>query len=182
MTNYMTGGFNTSCVSLPDASFVTKRLMGGQGGLVLQWNWNKTFSLHAEVLYTYIRSRFPDATIPFEEGFRQQQHALTVPLTLRMGPNIEGVILYIELGGYYCRQFGGEFYLPKGKSLPETAPEYNIPTANQWGIVWGIGIRLGRNWGLDFKSYYQLNKLWVTSGGLPEAYNRYSTFALNYYF
>ena len=179
----LTVGYNTATVHLPDAAFNPKSLTGGQGGLMLKWNASKMLSLQMEVLYTYTHSRFPDAAKPFEEGFRQQQHAVTVPLALQFGPRIENVMaVYLIGGGYYSRLLSGDFYLSGGGEMPAGAPGFKSTSPNQWGLLWGVGIQLGLHLGVDVRNYYQMNQLWETTEGLPKAFNWWTAASIMYYF
>lgn len=174
------GGYNSSNITLPDAAFDTKSLFGGQAGLMMQVNFNKYMGLHADVMYSYTRARFPYADDPFGEGCRLQQHCVTAPLMFHLGIAEEGIGVYLRIGGYYSRLLEGNFYAPKG-DLPTSAPAFQTDRPDHWGIAFGAGFRLG-NWQLEFLDFFQQDNLFDTSNGLPKA--RHCTFncSLGYYF
>ena len=174
------GGYNSSNITLPDAAFDTKALLGGQAGLMMQVNFNKYMGLHADVMYSYTRARFPYAADPFGEGCRLQQRSVTAPLTFHLGIAEEGIGVYLRIGGYYSRLLEGNFYAPKG-DLPTTAPTFQADRPDHWGIACGAGFRLG-NWQLDFLNLFQKDNLFDTSTGLPKAHYHTYNCSLGYYF
>lgn len=172
-------GYNRDNVILPDAAVMPKSLLGGNGGLALQYNFNNSWALHSEILYTYTRTQMPLADDAFGPGYRIQQHGVTVPLMLQAGYNAPSAAVYLRLGGYFNYLIAGNSYT-KDNTSP-TLPDFKVPTPYRGGIVWGWGIRLA-SITFDFHYYYQLGPLFDTSAGLPDAEGNNYAFSLGYWF
>lgn len=170
-------GYNTSNLHFHNAAVIGKSLYGGQAGLMMQFNLSEVISLRADALYSFTRCRMTTANDAFGNGFKLQQQSATIPVMLQF--NFGNILnsFYLNLGGYYSRTFEGKFY----DNVPESAPSY-LPNPDQWGIVWGLGMRLGYHLQLDLTSYYQCNNIFLETGGLPKARKTMFTCSLGYYF
>ena len=171
-------GYNSSHLVFPKTAINGKSLTGFTGGLMLQYDFSRNFGVHADVLYTHTRCPYPEVSDPFGPGYRMIQNAVTVPLMLQWCPEMLMNMYYFNLGGYYSRVLDGKF---DGRSSTSGGPDYSAP-ADQWGIAWGFGLRVAYKWQIDFSYYYQLNDLFDTSTGLPNAHKDIFSFTLGYYF
>lgn len=171
-------GYNTCYLSFPDATFNGKSQFGFQGGLTMQYNFNKILSLRAKVLYDYSHCPLPASADAFGKGYGLEQHTLLVPVTMQLEATSDvGFGVYIGLGAFYGRVLDGRFY----GDVPATNPAYDRD-ANLWGLAINLGLRLGGRWQLDSTWYSQLNKCFNTTGGLPNAQMNIYTLTLGYYF
>lgn len=170
-------GYNTCHLRFPDATFEGKSNVGFQGGLMMQYNFNKVLALRINALYDYSHCPLPAAGDAFGKGFGLEQHSLLVPVTLLLGVNDAGFGAHIGLGGFYGRVFDGRFY----GDVPATNPVYDV-NDNQAGLVFNVGFRFGGRWQLDCNWYHQLTELFDTSGGLPRAKRSIYAATLGYIF
>ncbi len=174
----LSAGYNNCHIAFPGTAITGKSKTGFTGGLMLQYSFNRNFGIHADLLYTYTQCPYPDVADPFGPGYNVFQHSLTVPLMLQWCPEMLMNLYYFNLGGFYSRVFDGGFY---GRSTTSGGPDYSA-TDNQWGIAWGFGFHLGYHWQIDFSYLYQLNDLFDTSTGLPQAQKNMFSLSLGYYF
>lgn len=175
----MVGGYNTSHLIFPEATFTGKAKLGGQGGLTMQYNFNEYITLRTSALYNYSRCPLPASDDAFGQGYTIEQHSVLVPLILQLGIRKDGVGLYFGLGGYYGHTFSGRFT----GNVPANNVSYNLSVdPNQMGWVFNFGMRLGGHWQLEGTYYNQVSLMFDTATGMPKA--RQSTYAvtLGYYF
>lgn len=170
-------GYNTCHLRFPDATFEGKSNVGFQGGLMMQYNFNKVIALRINALYDYSHCPLPTAGDAFGKGYGLEQHSLLVPVTLLLGVNDAGFGAHIGLGGFYGRVLDGRFY----GDVPATNPVYDV-NDNQAGLVFNVGFRFGGRWQLDCNWYHQLTELFNTSGGLPSAKRSIYAATLGYIF
>lgn len=171
----LSAGLASSRITFPDAPFDGKSATGFHGGIILQYNFKNYFAVRADVAYNYSHCPYPDVADPFSKGYGVEQHSLMVPVMFQLHTKDPGNGIYLNLGGFYSRVLDGCFY-DKG-----AGPDY-LANNNQWGFVFGFGFRLGYHWMMDFSYYYQLNKFFDTTNGLPKATINTSTFSLGYIF
>ena len=143
----------------------------------MQYNFGKYASLRANVLYDYSHCPLPAADDAYGKGYNMEQHSLLVPVTLQFGYREMGMGIYVGVGGYYGRALKGCFY----GDVPAGNPAYRV-NSNQGGIVWNFGMRLGGHWQFEGTWYYQMGRLFDTSGGLPKARMSIYAVTLGYYF
>ena len=177
-------GFNSAWLRFPDAAFSGKSLIGGEAGLALQCNFSKHFSLHADVLYDYTRSPYPDPSDFFHSSLKLHQQSVTVPLMVRYYVGDYYASFYLAFGGYYSYGFDNAF---RTTSTTHPATAANIAsgngqpcTAHQYGISWGFGFNIGKQWEFGFTAGYQLNPLFEPTN-MPRTFNTYSSCKLTYY-
>ena len=170
-------GVNHSYLDFPDATFIGKQSWGFNGGMMMQYNFNKILGLRVNALYNYSHCMLPAASDAYGKGYGLEQHLLLVPLTLQIGYRQGGLGVYFGLGGYYGRVLDGRFY----GAVPPLEPPYDVDR-NQGGFVWNIGLRLGNHWQLDGTWFYQLTDLFKTTAGLPIARLNIYALTLGYYF
>lgn len=170
-------GFNHCHLEFPEATIRGKHQYGFQGGLTMQYNFSRYFALRANVLYDYSHCPLPASSNAFGKGYHMEQHSLLVPVTVQLGIREMGTGLYVGLGGYYGRVFGGSFY----GNVPTTEPTYDAKP-NQFGFTCNFGVRLGGHWQIDGTWYYLIGDLFNTAGGLPEARKHTYAVTLGYIF
>ena len=163
-------GYNSAWLGFPDAAFTGKSRMGGQAGLAMQFNFNNTWALHTNVVYTYTRTLYPDVNNLFNVSRELNQQTVTVPVMVRLNVGDRSSSVHISAGGYYSYQWNRKSFLGE-----ETY------RSHQWGLGCGFGVRLGYNWDLSFMALYQVNHLFG-GAGLPKAYKNLSSCTLTYYF
>lgn len=175
----LAAGFNTTNLKFPDATFDGKTYYGMQGGLMLQYNFNKTFALRTGALYEYSHSPLPASNDAYGEGFAIEQQSILVPITLQLGIHETGMYAFLGLGLYYGYAFKGQFY---GNVPATTAPYEYCCDPNQMGWTFNFGMRLGGHWQLDGTWFNPFNDLFDTAAGMPRT--RKSTYAvtLGYWF
>ena len=163
-------GYNSAWLRFPDAAFNGKSRLGWHGGIAMQLNFNKTFSLHSDILYTYTRSLFPNIDDLFNSSQKLTQQSVTIPLMLRLSVGDHSSSLYISAGGYYSYNLQSGFYYSEEPCR-----------THQWGWGFDFGFRLGYNWDLRCMMLYQINPLF-SDAQMPRAHNTLSSFTLTYYF
>ena len=173
-------GTNTGHIFLPDAAIATKSLPGWTGGMMMQYNFNNTWALHAGVLYSYTRNRMPLAEDAFGTGYRLRQESIAVPLTVQAGVYAPGVSMFLRVGGYFNYLLYGGTYVDSGAE-PATMPAFKAPSPFRGGLTWGWGFRFG-SVTFEVDSYYQLGNLFDTSAALPQANGSNVTVTLGYFF
>ena len=186
-------GFNSAWLRFPEAAFSGKSLIGGEAGLALQCNFSKHFSLHADVLYTYTRSPYPDPSDIYHSSLRLHQQSVTVPLMLRYYAGDYYASFYLAFGGYYSYGFDNAFRTTS-TTHPATAAAIASGngqhcTAHQYGITWGFGFDIGKQWEFGFTAGYQLNRFTAgyqlnplfESTNMPRTFNTFSSCKLTYY-
>ena len=177
-------GFNSAWLRFPEAAFSGKSLIGGEAGLALQCNFSKHFSLHADVLYAYTRSPYPDPSDIYHSSLRLHQQSVTVPLMLRYYAGDYYASFYLAFGGYYSYGFDNAFRTTS-TTHPATAAAIASGngqpcTAHQYGITWGFGFDIGKQWEFGFTAGYQLNPLFESTN-MPRTFNTFSSCKLTYY-
>ena len=168
-------GANRSHLEFPDAVISAKGHFGFQGGLLLQYNLNRAFSLRGNLLYNYTNCPLPAPDDAYGKGFGLEQHSLLVPVILQLGVRESGVNFYVGLGGFYGRVLDGRFY----GDLTADSPHY-IANPNQAGMVFNIGFRMGGHWQIEGIWYNQMNDLFGSD--LPKTRLFNYTVSLGYYF
>lgn len=174
-------GYNSSWLRFPNAGFEGKSLIGGEAGLALQYNISTRLSVHADILYNYTRSIYPDPENAYENSYRLCQHAITAPVLLQLNLGDVSTAVYLNLGGYYGRNLSGTIR-STNKPMTDNAPTYKHVNADEWGIAWGFGLKLGYHWQLGFTALYQLNQLFDTGDGMQLSRDTRSSAKLTYYF
>ena len=174
-------GYNSSWLRFPNAGFEGKSLIGGEAGLALQYNISTRLSVHADILYNYTRSIYPDPENAYENSYRLRQHAITAPVLLQLNLGDVSTAVYLNLGGYYGRNLSGTIH-STNKPMTDNAPTYKHVNADEWGIAWGFGLKLGYHWQLGFTALYQLNQLFDTGAGMQLSRDTRSSAKLTYYF
>lgn len=162
-------GYNSAWLRFPDAAFNGKSRLGWHGGIAMQCNFNKTLSLHSDILYTYTRSLFPNIDDLFNSSQKLTQQSVTIPLMLRLSVGDHSSSLYISAGGYYSYNLQSGFYYSEEPCR-----------THQWGWGFDFGFRLGYNWDLRCMMLYQINPLF-NDAAMPRTLNTYSAFTLTYY-
>ncbi len=87
----LVGGFNTSHLIFPEATFIGKTMYGGNGGLTMQYNFNEHITLRSGALYNYSHCPLPASDDAFGQGYTLEQHSVMVPLILQLGIREDGV-------------------------------------------------------------------------------------------
>ena len=173
------GGYNTSYLVYPDATFTGKPMYGGQGGLTMQYNFNENLTLRTSALYLYSRCPLPAADDAFGQGYTLEQHTLMVPLILQLGVHDVGIGVFAGLGGYFGYTFNGQF----SGNVPAANPPYSLSVdPHQMGWVFNFGMRLGGRWQVEGTWYNQIFTLFDTASGMPRARKNTYTVTLGYYF
>lgn len=175
----LVAGYNTSNHDFPDATFTGKSFYGMQGGLMLQVNLNKNFSLRTGALYDYSHSPLPSPNDAYGKGFAIEQHSIIAPLTLQLGLRETGIYFYIGAGLYYAYAFKGDFY----GNVPPTTASYSY-CCNPYLLGWtaNFGMRLGGHWQLDGSWYNPFFYSFDTAAGMPKARKRTYAVTLGYWF
>lgn len=176
----LTGGYNTSHLVFPDATFIGKAKFGGQAGLTMQYNFNNFITLRTSALYNYGHCPLPASDDAFGKGYTLEQHSVLVPLILQLGIRKDGVGMYFGFGGYYGYTFNGRF---TGNVPANNAPYGFSVDPNQMGWVFNFGMRLGGHWQLEGTWYNQeVLNLFDTASGMPKARPNTYAVTLGYYF
>ena len=116
-------GYNSSWLRFPNAGFEGKSLIGGEAGLALQYNISTRLSVHADILYNYTRSIYPDPENAYENSYRLGQHAISAPVLLQLNLGDVSTAVYLNLGGYYGRNLSGTIR-STNKPMTDNAPTY----------------------------------------------------------
>ncbi len=148
-------GYNSSWLRFPDAAFNGKSLIGLQGGVAMQLNLGNSFAIHADLLYTLLRTQVPDLGQPFSSTFRMRQQALLLPLTLQVNIGDVSNRLTINAGGYGAYFLSHDLYMPNTVDYPRSMSA-TLPTPAEFGLTWGIGFRLGYHYQLSVNYFYPL--------------------------
>ena len=148
-------GYNSSWLRFPDAAFNGKSLIGLQGGVAMQLNLGNSFAIHADLLYTLLRTQVPDLGQPFSSTFRMRQQALLLPLTLQVNIGDVSNRLTINAGGYGAYFISHDLYMPNTVDYPRSMSA-TLPTPAEFGLTWGIGFRLGYHYQLSVNYLYPL--------------------------
>lgn len=175
----LVGGFNTSHLIFPEATFIGKTMYGGNGGLTMQYNFNEHITLRSGALYNYSHCPLPVSDDAFGQGYTLEQHSVMVPLILQLGIREDGVGLYLGLGGYYGYTFSGQF---SGNVPASNAPYSYSVDPNQMGWIFDFGMRLGGQWQLEGTWYNPVFNLFDTASGMPKARLGTYTVTLGYWF
>lgn len=176
-------GYNSNGLNFPEAAFNGKTLLGWHAGIAMQCNFNKSLSLHADVLYSNTRSPYPDIHFLYNDILRLRQQSVTVPLMLRYSIGDHTAAMYLSFGGYYSYNINSQFSFTKEVAAIDKPAYTNSPQpcrTHQWGLGWDFGFRLGYNWDLRCAFLYQLNPLF-NDANMPRTLNTYTSFTLTYY-
>lgn len=175
----LAAGFNRSNLHFPEATFDGKAYLGMQGGLMLQYNFNKHFGIRTGALYDYSHCPLPANDNAFGKGYALEQQSIMVPLTLQLGVRETGMYLYLGVGLYYSYAFQGDFY---GNVPSSTAPYSYSCDPNQIGWVFNFGMRVGGHWQLDGTWYTPFFNIFDTASGMPKARRDTYAVTLGYWF